>query len=64
MRRDSARAYLWLSVADAASGGTTERVSLERVAGRLAPAARADADRLAAACRETAFKDCAEPAGP
>ena len=64
VRRDDGRAYLWLSLAAAASGGTIDRAALDRVAGRLPAVARAAADRLAAACRESAFKDCSEPAGP
>ena len=64
VRRDDGRAYLWLSLAAATSGGTIDRAALDRVAGRLPAKARAAADRLAAACRESAFKDCSESAGP
>jgi TPR repeat protein len=63
VRRDDARAYLWLSVAAASADGI-DREALEKVAARLSPTAREAADRLAAACRESAFKDCGEPKDP
>ena len=62
--RDDARAYVWLSLAAATSAGTTDRSTLERLAGTLSAPARAAADGLAAACRQSAFKSCGEPAGP
>ena len=58
------RAYLGLSVAVGTNAGGIDRAPLEKVAGLLSPAARAAADRLAATCRETAFKDCGEPNAP
>jgi hypothetical protein len=63
VRRDDGRAYLWLSLA-VASADNIDRAALEKVTERLSPAARAAADRLAAACRETAFKKCGEPEDP
>jgi hypothetical protein len=52
---------VWLSVAAVTSGGTTDRAALERIGASLSTAARDAADRLAATCRKTAFRDCGEP---
>ena len=59
-----ARAYLWFNLAAAASQGNERALNVQdrdRVAARLSLADRVTAQRLAAQCQASGFKDCGEP---
>jgi TPR repeat protein len=68
VRRNDARAYLWLSLAaDALVTGVTTSKNLaveerDQVAARLGDQQRAAMMALATKCRSSGFKDCGEPA--
>ena len=68
VRRNNARAYLWLSLAADAlvSGVTTSKDEAveerDEVAARLTDRQRVAAKALATKCRSSGFKDCGEPA--
>jgi hypothetical protein len=68
VRRNDARAYLWLSLAaDALVSGVTTSKDLaveerDEVAARLGDRQRAAAKALATKCGSSGFKDCGEPA--
>jgi TPR repeat protein len=68
VRRNDARAYLWLSLAaDALVTGVTTAKDLaaeerDEVAARLTGRQRAAMKTLATKCRSSGFKDCGEPA--
>jgi TPR repeat protein len=68
VRRNDARAYLWLSLAvDALMSGVTTSKDLaveerDEVAARLVDRQRAAMKALAIKCRSSGFKDCGEPA--
>jgi TPR repeat protein len=68
VRRNDARAYLWLSLAaDALVRGVTTAKDLaveerDEVAARLAERQRAAMKTLATKCRSSGFKDCGEAA--